>query len=112
MEGKNQKDGKNNRRKKEQRQKRKKNEKGKEDRHQKRKTERQTGPAVLTSDLQADADSVQVQRLLLDEAPVALLPQASHLQPLEDAGLVEDVLGQVVAVTPHDVKQAHPGDEV
>lgn len=67
---------------------------------------------MLTSDLQAAADSVQVERLLLDEAPVAVLCQSSCLQPPEETGQVEDVGGQIVAIMPHDVKQTHPGNDV
>ncbi|KAG7233363.1 hypothetical protein INR49_007092 [Caranx melampygus] len=54
----------------------------------------------------------RVERLLLDEAPVAVLRQGSCLQPPEDTGQVEDVVGQIVAVMPHDVKQTDPGDDV
>lgn len=64
----------------------------------------------MNSNLQCAADSVQVERLLLDEAGVAPLCQMTGRQLSEEGGWVGNLLCQQVAVTPHNVKQTHTGN--
>lgn len=65
----------------------------------------------MTSDLHCAADSVQIEHLLLDEAGVAALRQATRPKPSEEGGRAENLFRQPVAVTPHNVKETHTGDE-
>ncbi len=62
-------------------------------------------------DLQCAADSLQIERLLLHDAGVAVLRQVTGPEFPEEGGRAENLLSQQVAVIPKNIRQTHIGDE-